>query len=241
MSQINCTTKEITKLTDQIHRIRLRATDGDLFEFNGGQYLFLIMPDGNRVPLSIASAPEQTDYIELHIRLMAEGGLVSEMLALFTSGVVFPIDGPHGRCFLDEGDNDVVIIAGGTGFSPMKSMVESALNRGIKRNFSLYLGAQKAQEIYQTELIAELLSEHKNFQFIPVVGEPDEHWQGEVGFPHQVALKHLDDKASNCEYFISGSEAMVLNVYKALKDAGVNAEQVHSDILDIKRDMGETL
>lgn len=241
MNQINCTTKEITKLTEQIHRIRLRATEGDLFEFKGGQYIFLIMPDGNRVPLSIASAPEQRDYIELHIRLMAEGGLVSEMLALFTSGVVFQIEGPHGRCYLNDGDNDVVIIAGGTGFSPMKSMVESALMRGVRRNFSLYLGAQKSHEIYQTPLVEDLVNNNNNFDFIPVVGEPDDQWQGEVGFPHQVALNHLEDKAASCEFYISGSEAMVVNVYKALTDAGVASEQVHSDILDIKRDKGDVL
>ena len=241
MNPVNCITREINQLTDQIYRIRVQAEQGNLFEFKGGQYLFLIMPDGNRVPLSIASAPEEKDFIELHIRLMASGGLVEAMLKLFQSSQAFQIEGPYGRCFLEDGENDVVIIAGGTGFSPMKSMLESALARGVSRNLSLYLGAQTPAELYQSPLIESLDSQNDNFSYVPVIGESCDDWTGKVGFPHEIALKNLGDKAQHCEYFISGSEAMVVNVYKALKAAGVPPKNVHSDILDIKRDKGEVL
>lgn len=241
MKNFSCITQEVTALTEQVYRIRLATTDEKKFEFQAGQYLLLVMSDDRRVPLSIASAPEEKDFIELHIRLMNSGGLVEEMLQLFQSSKTFQIEGPHGRCVLPSGEKDVVFIAGGTGFSPMKSMAESALARGEKRNLSLYLGVYKPEELYQSPLVSELEKQHSNFKYFPVVGDESCDWQGHTGFPHQVALDHLGEGAKDCEFYISGSEAMVLNVYQALIDAGVKSTSIHSDILNIKRDAGEDL
>ena len=241
MSVVNCKTHDITQLTDQIYRVRVAPEQDELFEFKGGQYLFLVFPDGRRIPLSIASAPEEKSYIELHIRLTNEGGLVSDMLALFQSDDEYKIDGPHGRCYLQEGSSHVVIIAGGTGFSPMKSLIESALAKNDDRQISLYLGAQAAHELYQSPLIESWVVNPEKFAYVPVLGDPDNEWSGAVGFPHEVALENLGTQACHCDYYISGSEAMVVNVYKALIEAGVASEQVFSDILDIKRAQGELL
>jgi len=241
MNPLSCVTHEITQLTDQIYRVRIQAEAGELFEFKGGQYLFLHMPDGNRVPLSIASAPEERQFIELHIRLLNDGGLVRQMLDLFQSSSAFQIEGPAGRCCLRDSERDVVCIAGGTGFSPMKSMLESALKQGDQRQLSLYLGVQQPEELYQHLLVEALDRQYNNFHFVPVVGDSNCEWAGAFGFPHQVALDRLGDKVTACDYYIGGSEAMVVNVYQALKAEGVPTENIYSDILDIKRDQGESL
>ncbi len=241
MSRVSCITKEISQLTEQIYRVRIAPEDGKELQFEGGQYLFLVMSENKKIPLSIASAPEEKDFIELHIRKMAEDSLASEMLSLFSAGEAFDIDAPHGRCYLKSGDDDVVIIAGGTGFSPMKSLVESALARNDKRHLSLYLGAQSSAELYQTSLIETWDVTSNRVDYIPVIGQAEESWEGDVGFPHQVALSNLGHNATECEFFISGSEAMVLNVYKELLDVGVKKNKIHSDILDIKRDSGEQI
>lgn len=242
MSTIQVVTHDLTQLTDQIFRVRLSAhNDGPLFSFRGGQYLFLVLPNGNRIPLSIASAPEEKLFIELHIRLVSGGGIVEEMLNLFRSEKPFEIDGPYGNCFLKAGNLPVVIIAGGTGLSPMKSMLESALAASDSREFRLYLGTQKSSELYQSDLLENLQTKNANFQYIPVVNDPEDSWQGESGFPHQVALNQLGEQANQCEYYVGGSEAMVMNVYQALTDQGVAKELIHSDILDIKRESGEVI
>ncbi|TQV89236.1 NAD(P)H-flavin reductase [Aliikangiella coralliicola] len=241
MNELNCTTTEIKQLTDQIYRIRIQPEKGNLFEFKGGQYLYLLMPDGKRIPLSIASAPEQKAFIELHIRLIPGHDLAADMLNLFKTATRLHIEGPYGECFLKQGDKDLVIIAGGTGFSPMKSLLESALAQGTSRKLSLYLGAQASSDLYQSEIINEWNHGQCQFTYIPVVSETDKNWTGETGFPHEVALAQLGEKSSECEFYVSGSEAMVMNVYQSLVKAGVPKDQIHSDILDIKREMGQLI
>ena len=232
-------TLEVKALTEQIHRVRLSPIEGDVFEFKGGQYLFLHLPDGKKIPLSIASAPEQKNYIELHIRSMHAESLAAEMLNLFQTADVLEIDAPHGNCTLRDGSNPVIIIAGGTGFSPMKSLLESAFIGAAGREFSLYLGAHTKEEIYQSPIIEGWQTNQVTFKYTPVVFESDQSWNGASGYPHEVAIVDYDDRLPECDIFISGSEPMVMNVYKALTEKGVPPDQIYSDILDIKRASGE--
>ncbi len=240
MSVISCNTSDITQLNEQIYRIRFKPQVE--LKFKGGQYLLLLMPDGRKIPLSIASAPEEKAFVELHIRLTSDVGLPAEMLSVFQSSEPFQIDAPHGRCFLNEkSKNDVVIIAGGTGFSPMKSLIESFIANAIPRNISLYLGAQSSQDLYLQSLAEKLSRENENFQFIPVINQAEPEWSGHTGYPHEIALKQLQQSDKEHDFYIGGSEAMVMAVYKALKQAGVSSDRIFSDILDIKRDLGEVL
>jgi CDP-4-dehydro-6-deoxyglucose reductase, E3 len=242
MQPIICTTDNITPLTEQIHRVRIKPIKQQTFEFKGGQYLFLLMPDGKRVPLSIASPPEQKNYIELHIRLIPGHDLAAEMLDVFSRNNEFTIEGPCGDCFLQSGDNDVVIIAGGTGFSPMSSLLQSALScPQDNRQYHLFLGAQTSAEIYQTQLIKQWQFPAEKFNYVPVINQQEAEWQGEFGFPHQAALKLINGNASKHDFYISGSGPMVMSVYQALLDAGADKTRIYSDMLDIKRSMGEDI
>lgn len=239
MNELNCVTLDIKKLTEQIFRVRLKPLDDKPFEFEGGQYLYLLMPDGKRIPLSIASAPEEKQFIELHLRLIPGHELAAEMMSLFRNAKKVHIDGPYGKCVLKDRNNKVAIIAGGTGFSPMKSLLESAFNKNFSQEISLYLGAQSPVDLYQSELVNRWNTGSCQFRYIPVVNEPDENWSGATGFPHQVLLDDLGGKTEATDYYLSGSAAMVMNVYEELKKTGVNSDNIFSDILDIKRDMGE--
>ncbi len=240
MKELDCKTLEINALTEQIYQIRLQPNKGKIFNFKGGQYLYLLMADGKRIPLSIASPPEEKKFIELHIRLIPGHELAAKMLELFRSASKIHIDGPYGQCVLRNNKRDVIIIAGGTGFSPMKSLLESALDQSTNRNFSLYLGAQKSNELYQSELISRW-SRNLHFKYIPVINEKEANWDGAVGFPHQIALSQLTKKISGYDFYISGSELMVMSVYRELIDSGADKKQIFSDILDIKREFEQDL
>ena len=241
MSELNCTTTEVKQLTDQIYRVRISPEQGKIFEFKGGQYLYLLMPDGKRIPLSIASAPEQKKFIELHIRLIPGHELAAEMLNLFNTAKRLHIEGPYGECFLKEGKKDLVIIAGGTGFSPMKSLLESAIAQGTTRKLSLYLGAQTSSDLYQSTIVNSWQPGKCQFDYIPVIAEREDEWSGAIGLPHEIALSQLGENSPNCEFYVSGSEAMVMNVYQDLVANSVPKNQIHSDILDIKREMGQLI
>lgn len=239
MTVYNCKTKEVIQLNDQIYRIRVVPDDLALLDFKGGQYIILHMPDGKRVPLSVASAPEEKEFLELHIRLVKQYSLADDMIKLFQQSSQVEIEGAFGSCFLSDSSRDMVIIAGGTGFSPMKSMIESAFAQNCQNSIELFLGAQVMSDLYQHELIKGWQGKHNSFSYIPVISGDDEIWQGATGFPHEVAIRQCGERLREKDFYISGSEAMVMAVYRALTEKGVDASQIHSDILNIKRANGE--
>lgn len=239
MTEYACRTKDVVQLNDQIYRIRIIPDNDALFEFKGGQYIVLHMPDGKRVPLSIASAPEERGFIELHVRLVEGHSLASDMIELFKSADEFRLEGAYGGCFLNESDRNLVIIAGGTGFSPMKSMIESAFAQQTNRNIELYLGAQVASDLYQDDLIKAWEQQYVNFSYTPVISGDEEGWQGVTGFPHEPAMDCDESELLTKDYYISGSGSMVTAIYKALTSKGVDKSQIHSDMLNIMREKGE--
>jgi len=234
-----CKTLDVQPLNEQIYRVRLQLDDGSRLQFKGGQYIILHMPNDVRVPLSIASAPEKNDFIELHIRLIKGHSLAQEMIDLFSNTASFYIEGPCGDCVLNTSNRDLIIIAGGTGFSPMKSLIESAFCQQSKRQIQLFLGAQKFTDLYQHELIKQWEKQNNNFSYIPVISGDDKIWQGERGFPHQVAINENKQTLETKDFYVSGSEPMVMAVYKELLASSVDKFHIHSDILSIKRQNGE--
>jgi len=239
MTVLSFKTKEMIQLNEQIHRIRITPEDGDLFNFKGGQYIVLHMSDGKRVPLSIASAPEEKSFIELHVRRVKGHPLAEDIIELFKTAKSFQVEGAYGSCYLNEKDCPIVIIAGGTGFSPMKSMIESAFAQNSEREIELFLGAQVVEDLYQHQLINKWQEDYSNFSYTPVISETEASWQGATGFPHEHAMKCCEEELRTKDYYISGSEPMVMAVYNALLEKGVEKTQIHSDILNIKRENGE--
>jgi len=239
MTEFCCRTKEIAQLNEQIHRIRIFPENEQLFDFKGGQYIVLHMPDGKRVPLSIASAPEEKSFIELHVRRIEGHPLAEEIIELFKTAESFQLEGAYGSCYLKESDRPIAIIAGGTGFSPMKSMIESTFAKKSDRPIELFLGAQVIEDLYQHQLISEWENNHSNFSYTPVIAGNDASWQGATGFPHEHAMNCTEGELRAKDYYISGSEPMVMAVYNALLEKGVEKSQIHSDILNIKREKGE--
>ncbi len=239
MTEFVCKTKDVVQLNEQIHRIRIVPNDERLFDFKGGQYIVLHMPDGKRVPLSIASAPEERGFIELHVRLVEGHPLATDMIELFKTADEFKLEGAYGGCYLNDSDRNLVIIAGGTGFSPMKSMIESAFAQQTNRKIELYLGAQVTSDLYQDELIKSWEQQYENFSYTPVISGEDENWHGARGFPHEPAMDCDEHELHAKDYYISGSGPMVAAIYKALVSKGVDKSQIHSDMLNIMREKGE--
>ncbi|MCF6193263.1 MAG: FAD-binding oxidoreductase [Kangiellaceae bacterium] len=234
-----CKTVNVHSLNEQIFRVRFQLADGSSLNFKGGQYIVLHMPDGKKVPLSIASAPEEKAFVELHIRLVEGHSLAQDMIDLFKTADSFHLEGPCGGCFLNDSNRDLIIIAGGTGFSPMKSLIESAFAQKNERQIKLYLGAQIIGDLYQHELIKQWQTEYDNFSYVPVISGDDSSWQGERGFPHVSAIQQNKNDLRAKDFYISGSEPMVVAVYNELISKDVDKSQIHSDILNIKRENGE--
>ncbi len=185
MNNYQCTVKDVVPLSDQVYRLRLVPQDLSLLDFKAGQYILLSMfGDENKkmkIPLSIASAPEEKSFLELHIRITHGNSLAEKMINHFKQSELIEIEGAFGDCYLQDNMENIVLIAGGTGFTPMKSMIESCIAnvKNKARSIKLYLGAQHEDELYQNQLIESWQTEHSSFKYVPVIS--GEEGKGEKG------------------------------------------------------------
>ncbi len=240
MEELYCQVKTIDLLGKDVHRVRLHSEALSQVDYQGGQYLTLQTDGGRWIPFSIGNAPEEREFLELHIKLIPGHSLAEEIMEQLKTTQKAHVQVPMGNCVLRNGDRDVVCIVGGTGFSPIKAILESAFAKQDARHFSLFWGAQIEDDLYLDSLPKSWQQNYANFDYVPVISGDDTNWQGETGFPHQAAIKRFDDLTDK-DFYISGSEAMVMAVFNDLKDQGVSKEHIFADILDIKRQMGEDI
>jgi ferredoxin-NADP reductase len=161
------------KLTHDVMRVLLKLPEGQQISFKAGQYVNIILDDGQRRAFSFANPPHEPDFVELQIRLMPGGKFTTHVFEAMKEGDEVRFEGPIGDFSLRESERPIVFVAGATGFAPVKSMVEDAFKRGLKRQIHLYWGVKTLKDLYLPELPTRWAQEHDNFHFIPVLSEPE--------------------------------------------------------------------
>lgn len=237
VKKIGCAVQALTQLTDDTWRVLLQIPAHTPLEFHAGQYLQLHMPDGSARAFSIASAPEQTGQLELHIRAVAEHASAREVVHHLQTRSVVTVELPFGTCHLPDNDKPLLLLAGGTGFAPMKALIESSLARAETRPLYLYWGAQTAAALYWHLQLQTLAAQHSRLHYTPVLSHPDAGWTGATGFPHLVAAAEHHD-LGQFEVFASGSEAMARAIYQNYLLRGLPESQFHCDWIDLLRSQG---
>ena len=179
-----------------------------------GQYVDFILKDGRRRSYSIANPPELkgTSTVELHIRHLP-GGLFTDRL--FGGGVkereVMRFEGPLGTFYLrEDSDKPIVFVASGTGFAPIKAILDHAFRRGITRPITLYWGGRRPKDLYLASLAEQWAKDHANFKFVPVISDalPEDAWTGRTGFVHQAVMADFPDLSGH-EVYACGVPVMV--------------------------------
>jgi CDP-4-dehydro-6-deoxyglucose reductase len=160
-------------LAADVMRLVLRPARGEHLQRLAGQYLDVLLDDGKRRAFSIANAPHDGDHIELHIRHVAGGGFTGRVFDDLQPGAVLRVEGPLGT-FVPREDSErpLLFVAGGTGFAPIKALIEHFLHLGTRRPMALYWGARRADELYLLELPQRWAREVPGFRFVPVVSDP---------------------------------------------------------------------
>lgn len=196
-------------LASDVARLKLRFPAGEKVKFKAGQYLQVLLPDGQRRSFSMANPPHQNDGAELHIRLL-EGGAFSQWLTQdLKVGDRLTVELPHGDFHLREGSSaPIVMLASGTGFAPIKSMVEDGLRQGQAREIALYWGARTEKDLYLLDLARGWATTQPGLRVVPVLSEPDAGWSGRTGFVHQAVLQDHDSLAGH-QVYACGAPAMV--------------------------------
>ena len=229
--------ESLEKFTPGIMRLRLKLPKAARLQFLAGQYIDIIQADGKRRAFSIASAPSESNFIELHIKHVSGGGFTGHVFESMQLKEILRFEGPLGTFFIRRGSKrPLVLMGGGTGFAPLKSMIEELLDAGDHRPVRLFWGVQVESDLYARGLIAEWKSQHPDFQFTPVLMDPGPGWSGERGLVHEAVLTGVENLADH-DVYMSGPPAMVNAGRNTFLAAGVPEDRLFYDSFDFAPDV----
>ncbi len=223
-----CGVESLDYLSKDVIRLKLSLPGQDRLDFIAGQYLNIVLDDGRRRAFSFANAPHDNDLIELHVRRIPGGLFTSYVFTALRVGDTLELEGPFGQFTLRDSDKPILFVAGATGFAPVKSIVEDAFHRGIKRPMHLYWGVRERDDLYMLDLAERWQREHANFRVTPVLSGTAESWPGRKGLVHQVMLADWPDIGGH-EVYVCGSVQMVEAAVPALFAHGLDREACISD------------
>lgn len=229
-------------LSHDVMRLHLAPAPGERLRRLAGQYLDVLLEGGRRRAFSIANAPAHTgshadDAIELHVRRVAGGDFTNAVFDVLQPGAELDVEGPLGT-FVPREDSErpLLFMAGGTGFAPIKALIEHFLALGTRRPIALYWGARSAAELYLRELPARWARDVAAFRFVPVVSDPEAGATARMGLVHEVLLDDEPD-LSGFDVYMSGPPAMVDAGRRAFADAGLPEERLYYDSFDYAPDV----
>ncbi len=203
--------RRMTRAAPDVMLLELTLPANERLHFLAGQYVEILLKDGQRRAFSLANAPEQGEHLELHVRHAPGGQFTEHVFSTMKERDILRLNGPHGSFFLrEDSDKPIVMVAGGTGFAPIKSIIAHAIAIGMKRSITLYWGGRTRADLYLLPLAERWASEHDFLHFVPVLSEPriDDNWSGRIGLVHLAAMKDFPD-LSGRQTYVCGSPAMV--------------------------------
>lgn len=211
--------------------LKLRLPAGQRAKFQAGQYLQILLDDGSTRSYSMSNPPQESDGATLHIRHVA-GGRFSAQVAQLAPGDTLQIELPFGNVALREDDTrPIVFVAGGTGFAPVKSILDDMLKRRIKRPVTLIWGAREADGLYLRQAVKRWQKQWQDFRFIPALSALPADAVGEAfsGRVDQALRAHCPDLSGH-EVYCCGSPLMVAAVRAAAADGGLALTDFHADV-----------
>lgn len=204
-----CRVHKMERLAEDVMVLLLKLPTNERLQFLPGQYISILLKDQKPRSFSLANAPHNDEFLELHIRLIAGGTFTKHVFNEMKERDILRFKGPLGTFFLRENsDKPVILVASGTGFAPVKAIVEYALHIGLNRPIHFYWGARKLADLYMLEKARQW--ESNGIRFIPVLSEPlhGDNWQGRTGLVHQAVLEDFND-LSGYEVYVCGAPVMV--------------------------------
>jgi CDP-4-dehydro-6-deoxyglucose reductase len=211
--RLPCRIESIDKPAADVAIVKIKLPANERLQFLAGQYIDLLLKDGRRRSFSLAVAPHDDALLELHIRHVPGGFFTDQLFRDFKGREILRFEGPLGAFFLrEESDKPIIFVAGGTGFAPIKGIIEHALHHGLDahRPMVLYWGVRAKKDLYLPDLPGRWQQAGRNFTFIPVLSDPEpgDDWPGRTGLVHQAVLDDFDD-LSGYQVYVCGGPAMV--------------------------------
>lgn len=235
-----CKVVELNKLCHDVMQMIIKLPGSIAPSFKAGQYLDFIVPDGSRRSFSIANAPRKDNHIELHIRHVAGGEYTAYIFNDMQIGEVLRIELALGSFYLREkSDRPIIMMGGGTGFAPLKGMIEEAIKQNVCRPIHLFWGVRTERDLYLSHLPEQWLAQLPGFRYTAVLSNPEANtelnsatvWQGATGFVHHNVLAVYPDLGM-VDLYMSGPPVMIESARAAFIEAGLPQQHMYSDAFE---------
>jgi len=202
---------KLEKVADDVIILSLQLPANDRLQYKAGQYVEFMLRDGKRRSYSMANAPHNDGPLTLHIRHMPGGLFTDQVFSTLKERDILRFEGPQGSFFLrEDSDKPIILLASGTGFAPIKAIVEQLEHSKSQRPVVLYWGGRRPQDLYLDALCREWVQSLPDFTYVPVVSnaQPDDQWSGRSGFVHQAVIDDHPDLSGH-QVYACGAPIMV--------------------------------
>ena len=205
-----CRVQKLERVTEDVMLLALKLPASERLQFLAGQYLEFLLKDGTRRSFSMGNAPHDDELIQLHVRHVPGGQFTDHVFGRMKERDILRFEGPHGTFFLrEDSPKPIVLVASGTGFAPIKSIIEHALKNEISRPMALYWGGRRPKDLYMHALADGWAAQGK-LTYVPVIsdGLPEDAWSGRTGFVHRAVMEDFPD-LSHHQVYACGVPIMV--------------------------------
>lgn len=221
--------------------LNLQLPANDNFQYHAGQYVEFLLRDGARRSYSMATAPHRQaegPRMELHIRHMPGGKFTDHVFGDMKEKEILRIEGPYGSFYLrEDSDKPIILLASGTGFAPIKAIIEHMRHLGLTRPTTLYWGGRRPADLYQSAWIEEQCAAMPHLRYVPVVSDalPEDGWTGRSGFVHQAVLQDFPDLSGH-QVYACGAPIVVESAQRDYIAAGLPEEEFYADSFTSEKD-----
>ncbi len=222
-----------------VMRLLLQLPAGEPLQYHAGQYIEFLLAGGLRRSYSMASAPHLlANGLELHIRHMPGGKFTDQVFGAMKERDILRIEGPYGSFYLRSGSTKpIILLASGTGFAPVKALIEDMQFKGITRPVTLYWGGRRPSDLYMDDWVQAKLLEMPSLRYVPVVSDalPEDAWQGRTGLVHLAVLQDQAD-LSGYQVYACGAPVVVESAQRDYRAAGLPDDDFFADAFTSEAD-----
>ena len=239
-----CRIARLTPLAADVLEVLLQLPAVERLRFHPGQYLDVLLEEGRRRSFSIACPPHDAGLLELHVRRVAGGGFTQRLFGspadgapALGPGALLRIEGPMGQFSYQGGTSPIIMVGGGTGFAPLKSMLRHVLETGIRRDIHFYWGARHVADLYEEQRVLGWTRSHSQLKFTAVLSEATsaEATHHRTGWVHDAVLADYPD-LSAFEVYAAGPPAMIEAMRSSFPRHGLSPQRLYFDSFDYAPD-----
>ena len=239
--RLPCRVQSVERLCPDVMGLALKLPGFEPFEYLAGQYVDILLRDGERRSFSIANPPHDAELLEIHVRRVPGGRFSEYVFEAMKPRALLRLEGPLGQFYLrEEGDRPLLMMGGGTGYAPLKAMLRHAFHLGWDRPVHLYWGVRAGVDLYDAPWLQAVADERPGFRFTPVFSEPrpGEAEAVRTGFVHELVAADYPDLSGH-DIYMAGPPAMIEAARSLFPQQGLAPGRLFFDSFDYAQPGGD--